>query len=225
MNVKEYRELYEGLTQETEDFRTAIYTLSESVPESELFSGLDRVQNRLNHAMLGVHPIHRREVELSGIIDYKEELLRLYAPDGEQTLLFRDLDPDYVRFLEQLKETYQAEDVLPFSSIALKTSNEWLFRDGVDVPDLSSVQMNLPEEEFPYSRKVLEEAFARSMVLMNHLYEELEKHGLDRAYGANREDLIQYVQSDSFNFQFDHSVRELTETAKQAAMMDSMENQ
>ena len=65
MDVKAYRELYEGITQEDALFRDAIYALNEQVPTDDLFSELDRAQNKLNHAMLGIHPLYRREVELS----------------------------------------------------------------------------------------------------------------------------------------------------------------
>lgn len=225
LKVNEYRELYEGLTQEGGKFRDAIYALSEQVPEKELFSDLDRAQNRLNYAMLGIHPIYNREVELSGIVDYARRVLYTYAEDGQIETSFDDLDPSYVSFLETQKRIYNVKETMPLSSVALKTSNQWLAKEDVKVPDLSQVQMNLPSDELSFSRKVLETAFARSMVLMNHLQEEIEKHGLDRAYGASREDLIQYVQSNSFQFQFDHSVNELTQAAKEASLMDNMENQ
>lgn len=225
LKVNEYRELYEGLTQEGEEFRDAIYALSEQVPEEELFSDLDRAQNRLNYAMLGIHPIYNREVELSGIVDYARRVLYTYAEDGQIETSFDDLDPSYVSFLETQKRIYNVKETMPLSSVALKTSNQWLAKEDVEVPDLSQTQMNLPSDDLSYSRKVLETAFARSMVLMNHLHEEIEKHGLDRAYGTSREDLIQYVQSNSFQFQFDHSVNELTQAAKDATLMDNMENQ
>lgn len=220
MNVNAYRELYEGLTQQDASFRDAIYALTDSVLTDNILSDLELAQNRLNHAMLGIHPIYRREVELSGIVDYPEKTLSLFCSNNENVIPFSDLDPSYVQFLESQKRIYNVKERLPLSSVALKTSNQWLEDDGVKVPDLSTVEMHLPKERFPYARKTLEMAFARSMVMMNHLQEEIEKHGLDTVYGANRDNLIQYCQSNSFDFQFDQSVGELTETASLAGDLD-----
>lgn len=225
MNVNEYRELYEGLTQEEGDFRKAIYSLTDSTLTDNILSELELAQNRLNHAMLGIHPLYRREVELSGIVDYPERALRLFMPDGETATSFDELDPSYVNFLEAQKRIYHIKTVMPLSSVALKASNQWLKEEGVNVPDISETQMHLPEDEFPFSRKILEMAFARSMVLMNHLQEEIEKYGLADTYGTNREDLIQYCQSNCFNYQFSHSVHELTETAMKASNLDNLANQ
>ena len=220
MNVHEYRELYEGLTQPDDGFRTAIRELGDASLPEQLLSDLELVQNRLNHAMLGIHPLYRREVELSGIVDYAGRALRLFAPEGEQALPFDGLDPSYVEFLESQKRAYNVQDCLPLSSVALKASCQWLNEDGVRVPDISQVPMHLPDEKLSGSRRVLEAAFARSMVLMNHLQNEIEKHGLDKVYGVNRGNLIQYCQSNAFDFQFDHSVRELTEVSQQARGME-----
>lgn len=220
MKVSEYRELYEGLTQENNAFREKLSTYAEAELAENLLSELELAQNRLNHAMLGVHPIYRREVELSGIVDYPNRMLYLMGPDGDTPFPFDDLDASYVSFLENQKRIYNVKDIMPLSSVALKTSSQWLREDGVTPPETGNVPMNLPSEDFPHSRKVLETAFARSMVLMNHLQEEIKKHGLDAAYGTNREDLIQYCQSNSFNYQFRHSVNELTEVAERAADMD-----
>lgn len=225
MKVSEYRELYEGLTQQNNAFRDNLSSYMDMALAENLLSDLELAQNRLNHAMLGVHPIYRREVELSGIVDYPKKTLYLMGPDGDVPFPFSELDPSYVSFLETQKRVYNVKEMLPLSSVALKASSQWLKEDGVDVPDISKVPMHLPSDDFPHSRKVLEMAFARSMVLMNHLQEEIEKHGLDKTYGANREDLIRYCQSNSFNYQFKHSVHELTEAAERAADMDSVVNQ
>lgn len=214
MNVKAYRELYEGLTQQDSSFRRAIYKLSDDSLVDTLLSELELVQNRLNHAMLGIHPIYRREVELSGIVDYPKQALSLFHPTIDTAIPFSELDPSYVNFLESQKRIYNVKESLPLSSVALKTSHQWLQEDGVIVPDISSVDMHLPKAPFSYSRKVLETAFARNMVMMNHLQEEIEKYGLDEIYGSNRDELIQYCQSNSFDFQFDKSVSELSSVAE-----------
>lgn len=225
MNVKEYRELYEGLTQEDARFRDAIYALSEQVPEQELFSELDRAQNKLNHAMLGIHPLYRREVELSGIVDYANRSLHLYQETEEQVLSFDDLDPAYVSFLEQQKRVYNVKECMPLSSVALKTSHQWLEADGVEVPKVDAIAMSLSQDTLCYSHKTLQMAFARSMVLMNHLQEQMEQYGLLETYDVNREGLIQYVQSNSFDFQFAYSVKELSAISQEAANMDGLEQQ
>lgn len=224
LNVSEYRELYEGLTQEDGQFREALFERNGTAPEEELFPDLERAKNRLNYAMLGIHPIYHREVELSGIVDYARQNLYLYQDGGQQELPFQQLDPSYVQFLESQKRIYNVKETLPLSSVALKTSSQILAQEDIQVPDLSETRMNLPQEDIPFSRRVLKTAFARSMVLMNHLHEEIEKYGLDRAYGTNREDLIQYVTSNSFDFAFEHSVNELTEAAKDAVQMNTVEN-
>lgn len=225
MKVNEYRELYEGLIQENSQFRDNLSAYTDTSFAGNLLTDLELAQNRINHAMLGVHPIYRREVELSGIVDYPKKTLYLLGKEGDIALPFSELDPSYVNFLESQKRVYNTEKIIPLSSVALKTSSQWLKEDGVDVPDISEVPMHLPSDDFPHSRKVLETAFARSMVLMNHLQEEIEKHGLDKAYGANREDLIRYCQSNSFDYQFKRSVHELTDVAERAAKMDGAINQ
>ena len=216
MDVCSYRELYEGLTQKDDGFRTAIRALTDDMPEI-LLTDLERTQNRLNHAMLGVHPIYRREVELSGIVNYADRSLSLYTAEGGITHSFHDLDPSYVEFLESLKRVYNVKELLPLSSVALKTSNQWLSDDNVKVPDLSDCDMNLPPDDIPLSRSVLKTAFARSMVMMNHLHEEIERHGLDKTYEVNRSDLITYCQTKQFDFQFDRSVNELSTIAEESA--------
>lgn len=222
MNVKMYRELYEGLTQQDTTFRDMIYDLSESALTDNILSELELAQNRLNHAMLGIHPIYRREVELSGIVDYADRTLSLFHSGDDNISKFSELDPAYVNFLESQKRIYNVKERLPLSSVALKASNQWLQEDGVNVPDISTVQMHLPDEAFPHSRKILQMAFARNMVMMNHLQEEIEKHGLDKVYGANRDQLLQYCQSNAFDFQFDRSVGDLTETAAQAVTKEPL---
>lgn len=225
MEVNAYRELYEGLTQEDGKFRDNLSTYAGTGALENLLSKLELAQNRLNHAMLGIHPIYRREVELSGIVDYPAQTLYLADASGGRAVPFSELDPAYVSFLENQKRIYNVKETLPMSSVALKTSAQWLSEDGVKVPDLSGVPMHLPSDKFPYSRRVLETAFARSMVMMNHLQEEIEKHGLDSVYGANRDDLIRYCESNAFDFQFKKSVNELTEIAEKADGMDSAANQ
>ena len=114
---------------------------------------------------------------------------------------------------------------MPLSSVALKTSHQWLEADGVEVPKLDTLTMSLPEDSLCYSRKTLQLAFARSMVLMNHLHEQMERYGLTKTYDVNRQDLIQYVHSNSFDFQFDYSVNELTAGSEKAASMNDLERQ
>lgn len=225
MTVKEYRELYEGLSQEDDKFRKAISAyVGEDMPE-RLLTELESAQNRLNYAMLGVHPIYRREVELSGIADYKDQALKLYAASGETVLPFQELDPSYVQFLESQKRVYNVKDLMPLSSVALRSAHELLEKEDVSLPDLSGTDMHLPQRKLSMSVKTLQLAFARSMVLMNHLQEEIEKYGLDTIYETNRDDLIQYCGSRSFNYQFDYSVRELSHVADQSTNMNDFSNQ
>ena len=99
MNVKAYRELYEGLTQQDSSFRRAVYKLSDDSLVDTLLSELELVQNRLNHAMLGIHPIYRREVELSGIVDYPKQALSLFHTTIDTAIPFSELFPSYVNFL------------------------------------------------------------------------------------------------------------------------------
>lgn len=225
LKVSEYRELYEGLTQEDGRFRDHLYERSGQTPQEELFPELERAKNRINYAMLGIHPIYQREVELSGIVDYPNKTLYLYDRNGQTKTPFSELDPSYVQFLESQKRIYNVKETLPLSSVALKTSSQMLSDEGVRTPDTEGIPMNLPSYEIPYSRKVLETAFTRSMVLMNHLHEEIEKYGLDRAYGTSREDLIKYVESNSFHFGFEHSVNELADVAKDAVILGGLEEQ
>lgn len=216
MTVKDYRELYEGLTQEDPAFRNRLYALADTDLTGPILSELELAENRLNHAMLGIHPIYRREVELSGIVDYEYQTFRLFAPEGETATSFTDLDPAYVAFLESQKRIYNVKETLPLSSVAIKAGHQMLEADGVPVPDTSDVPMHVPKEPFAASRKVLEAAFAKNMTMLDHLQKEIEKSGLARVYGANRDDLISYCQSNSFDYSFNKSVNELSEAAEEA---------
>ena len=222
MTVHRYRELYEGLTQQDPSFRERLYAYAKTDLAGPILSEQELSENRQIHAMLGIHPIYRREVELSGIADYEKRAFRLFAPDGETSLSFSDLDPAYVSFLESQRRVYNVKQMLPFSSVALKMSREWLAEDNVRAPELPDTYMHVPKAPFSLSRRVLEQAFAKNMVMVNHLQEEIEKHGLDSVYNVNRDDLITYCQSHSFDYQFDRSVGELKDLAYEAADADGL---
>ncbi len=221
MDVKDYRNLYEGLTQEDDSFRQAMYEWNDSFVEP-LLSDLELAKNRLNYAMLGVHPIYQREVELSGMVNYSDNTLELY---GKEPVPFANLDASYVAFLEQQKRIYNVKEQLPLSSVALKTSHQWLTEEGVNCPDISDIPMNVPDKDFSVSREVLEKAFARNMTMMCHIQEEMKKHHLDETYAVHKDDLIQYCQSNSFSFQFNQSVDELNTVLEIAEGMDGLLNQ
>ena len=214
LSVLDLQNLYEGLTQEDPSFRDEMRILGDGFEDDEIFSPLQRTQNKLNYAMLGVHPIYRREVELAGMVDYVGGQLSLV---GGESYPFEELDPSYVEFLNSQQRIHNTKEVLPLSSVALKTSN-LLNEDTMDVPDISGITMNLPQDlnERSTSRKVLERAFTNSMVLMTHLGEMIDKHGFGETYGMNKDHLLQYVGSNSFNNSFEHSVGELSNVAASA---------
>lgn len=209
LTAQEKQELIEGLTQEDTSFRDAIRSLGIGIEDELIYSDLQRAQNRLNHAMLGIHPLYRREVELAGIVDYKDNALQLA---NGRTIPFEAMDPAYVEFLENQKRIFNVQEQLPLSSVALKASHTILGEDMV-VPDISDNMMGVPSDMSSYSLRTLEKAFTNSMVLMTHLNEMIKKHGLDQAYGMNKDHLLQYVGSNSFNNSFEHSVNELSEVA------------
>lgn len=214
LSVSDLQLLYEGLTQEDDGFREAMTTLGYKVDKDEIFSDVQRVQNRLNYAMLGVHPIYRREVELAGMVDFHQKTLSFASNPDDVIINFDDMDPSYVAFLENQKRIHNTgTDTMPMSSVALKASNE-LNKDEMDVPDLDGLHLNVPQEPTSRSRKVLERAFTRSMVMMTHLDGMIKKHGFDEAYGMNKDHLLQHVASDQFNHSFNRSVTELEGIAK-----------
>lgn len=212
--------LIEGMTQADPSFREAALDLGIEFDIDEIFSDLDRTKNRLNYAMLGIHPIYRREVELAGLVDFKDRTFSMM--DGSITT-FDDLDPSYVDFLENQKRLYRVGDVLPLSSVALKTSNLLLEND-MEVPGISDLHMNVPQDlnESSSSRRTLEKAFANSMVIMTHLEKELKKSGLFEAYGVNKDQLLQYVGSNTFSNSFEHSINELNEVAQESSKFNEL---
>lgn len=216
LSIKEMRQLYEGMTQKDPSFREAIGQLSDPPQDTDIFSDLDRTKNRLNYAMLGVHPIYQREVELSGMIDHKEGKMYLYGGDNDIEFDFEDLDPAYVAFIENQKRIHNSDsDTTPLSSVALEASNA-LNKDKMEVPDISGVQTNLPEDVGQSPRELLEKAFVNSMVMMTNLKHEIDSRGLSDTYGTNKDHLLQHVASDSFNNSFERSVDELSDLAKGA---------
>lgn len=216
LSVKEMRELYGGLTQKDPSFRDAIGQLSEPPQDMEVFSDLDRAKNRLNLAMLGVHPINQWEVELSGIVDHKDEKLYLYGGDEDIVYDFEDLDPKYIEFI---KDSIDVGDIdtgtTPISSLALELGNV-LNKDGIEVPDISGVktETRLPKDLGSSPRELLEKAFTNSMVMMTHLHGEINKRGLSKVFGTNKDHMLQHAAKDSFNNSFERSVDELTEIAE-----------
>ena len=216
LSVSDLQMLYEGLTQEDDGFRNAMTELGYPVDKDELFSEKERVKNRLNYAMLGIHPIYRREVELAGLVDFHQRTLSLASKPDDIVIPFDNMDPSYVAFLENQKRIYNTESgTMPMSSVALKASNE-LNKDKMDVPDLSDVHLNVPQETTSTARRVLERAFTNSMVMMTHLDGMIKKYGFDEAYGMNKDHLLQHVASDQFNHSFNRSVTEIEQIASKS---------
>lgn len=214
LSVSDLQLLYEGLTQEDDGFREAMTGLGYEVDKDEIFSDVQRTQNRLNYAMLGVHPIYRREVELAGMVDFHQRTLALASNPDDVVINFDDMDPSYVAFLENQKRIYNTgTDAMPMSSVALKASNE-LNKDEMDVPDLDDIHLNVPKEPIYGSRRILERAFRNSMVMMTHIDGMIKKHGFDNAYGVNKDHLLQHVASDQFNRSFNRSVSEIEDIAQ-----------
>lgn len=214
LSVNDLQALYEGLTQEDDSFREAMTDMGYEVNKDEVFNDILRVKNKLNYAMLGIHPIYRREVELAGLVDFHKRTLSLASHPEDRIISFDDMDPSYVAFLENQKRIYSTDKkTMPLSSVALRIGNE-LNKDKMDVPNIDDLHLNVPKEIPNRSRKVLERAFTNSMVMMTHLDSMIKKHGFDKAYNMNKDHLLQYVASDQFNFSFNRSVTELDNIAK-----------
>lgn len=220
LSFTDRQNLIEGFTQKDPSFREAVIDLGIDFEADAIFSELDRTKNRLNYAMLGIHPIYRREVELAGLVDFSNRSLNLM---GENIINFDDLDPSYLEFLENQKRIYNVDNVMPLSSVALKSSN-LLLKDTMQVPDISNLHMNVPQDlnESSISRRTLEKAFSNSMVIMVHLERELKKHGLFEAYGVNKDQLLQYVGSNTFSNSFEHSVKELDGVAQDVSRFNEL---
>ena len=124
LSVSDWRDLYEGMTQEDDGFRKKMAERVAGLSADNILSELELAQNRLTYAMMGIHPIYRREIELSGFINYPEKHLALYADNGERIIPFNELDPSYVEFLENQKRTHNTRDIQPLSSVALRVSQE-----------------------------------------------------------------------------------------------------
>lgn len=219
LSVADWRDLYEGMTQEDDGFRRK---MSERVPEigpDNLLSELELAQNRLTYAMMGIHPIYGREIELSGYINYPERMLALYADNGERVIPFDSLDPSYVEFLENQKRTHNVKELQPLSSVHIKVS-EQLFPEMK--PQLEPVVMNTDGYEPSCGVKMLRKAWERSTIMMNHIQEEMDRYGIGRAFGVSRDDLRAYCTSRVGSAQFDRSVGELAELAHETAGMDGL---
>ena len=86
LSVSDWRDLYEGMTQEDDGFRKKMAERVAGLSADNILSELELAQNRLTYAMMGIHPIYRREIELSGFINYPEKHLALYADNGERII-------------------------------------------------------------------------------------------------------------------------------------------
>lgn len=218
LTASDYQALYEGLTQEDSTFRDELKAVGAVFEEDEIFSELDRAKNRINYAMLGISPIYRREVELAGLVDFHAKTLSFANNPDDVIIDFKDLDPAYLAFLENQKRIFDTSgsEILPLSSVALKCSNE-LNKDKMNTPNLEDIHMNVPKDMGTTSRQILERAFTNSMVMMTHLDRMIKKHGLDKAYGMNKDHLLQHVASDSFNNSFNRSIGELESVSAKSA--------
>lgn len=219
LSVKEYRELCDGLTQHNDKFREALMEIDPKLQDKQLgLSPLEQLQNRINHVLLGVQLLHHPqpvpcpEVEVAAVVRFDTRELCLYGPKQDQHYSFDELDPKYVDFLQ--KQQIDEHKELLLSSIALDTSCEML-KDEMSIPDMHHIQTQarLPKDR-NFSREVLEHSFRNSMVLMNHIQEQIEKCGLAETYGISKDELIQHVSTNMFEKAFVHSIRELEEDSK-----------
>lgn len=222
LTVADWRDLYEGMTQQDDGFRLKMSELVPEVGPDNILSELELAQNRLTYAMMGIHPIYEREIELSGFINYPERCLALYADNGERIVPFKELDPSYVEFLENQKRLSKTRDIQPLSSVAIKVSEE-LYPGTKE--HLEPVPMNTDGAEISCGSKALKLAWARSTILMNHIHEEMQKSGVARAFGISRDDLRAYCTSRIGSAQFDRSIAELGELGVEAQGMDSLTKQ
>ena len=222
LTVADWRDLYEGMTQTDDGFRKKMGELVPQVTPENVLSELELAQNRLTYAMMGIHPIYEREIELSGFINYPGRCLTLYADNGERIVPFSELDPSYVEFLENQKRLNKVRDSQPLSSVALRASEE-LFPEVK--PQLAFVPMNTDGAEVSCGAKALRMAWARSTILMNHIHEEMQKMGITKAFGVSRDDLRAYCTSRIGSAQFDRSVSELADLGVEAQGMDALTKQ
>lgn len=222
LTVADWRDLYEGMTQEDDGFRRKMGEFVPEITPENILSELELAQNRLTYAMMGIHPIYWREIELSGFIDYPNKCLSLYADNGERILPFQELDPSYVEFLENQKRVNKVRDIQPLSSVALHAT-ELLYPEMKE--HIDPVPMNTDGCEESSSSKMLKTAWARSVILMNHIHEELIASGAVKAFKINRDDLRVYCTSNIGNAQFDRSIAELSDVAQEAAGMDGLTKQ
>lgn len=219
LTVADWRDLYEGMTQADDSFRKKMAEKVPGLPTDNLLSELELSQNRLTYAMMGIHPIYLREIELSGYVDYPNQRLFLYADNGERIVPFGDFDPSYVEFLENQKRTHNVKDIQPLSSVALRASQE-LYPEIAGYID--PIPMNTDGAVVSCGSKALRLAWARSTIMMNHLQEEIQKYGVDRAFSVDRDDLRAYCTSRIGSAQFDLSIAELSGLAQEASGMDGL---
>lgn len=219
LTVADWRDLYEGMTQEDDGFRKKMAEKVPDLPVDNILSELELAQNRLTYAMMGIHPIYEREIELSGYIDYPKRTLALYMDNGERIIPFKDLDQSYVEFLENQKRIHNLHDRQPLSSVALHASEE-LFPEMKK--HIEPVPMNTDGTEESPGPKMLRRAWERSTILMNHIHEELQRYGVDEVFAVDRDDLRAYCTSRIGSAQFDRSIAELAGVAHEASGMDGL---
>lgn len=222
LTVADWRDLCEGMTQEDDGFRRKMAEMVPEIGPDNILTELELAQNRLTYAMMGIHPIYCREIELSGFVNYPEKCLSLYMDNGERIVPFKDFDPSYIEFLENQKRAHNMRNFQPLSSVAIRVSEE-LYPD--TKKHLESIPTNTDGAEVNCGRKMLIRAWERSTLLMNHLYDELMACGAVQVFSLDRDDLRAYCTSRIASGQFDRSIAELTETAHEAVGMDSLLNQ
>ena len=57
LSVSDWRDLYEGMTQEDDGFRKKMAERVAGLSADNILSELELAQNRLTYAMMGIHPI------------------------------------------------------------------------------------------------------------------------------------------------------------------------
>lgn len=202
MYIKDLAYLTLGLTQTHEDFRIQLESFSSEF-DAEQFKEFVQEDYGLDVAL---------------IYDLQKNNVQLYLGDkvtahhvSKRTLA----ENQYIRCLVGCNKEYAVDGKIYMDSECLKVFNDEYEKQTGEWVDK---RFYIDKEPNPkkYTPDVLDTAFANRMFLLQRLLEELGKSGLAELYDVNKDELLQYVERHSFDYQINYTVEELESVAVEA---------
>ena len=201
-SLRDYSLLVEGLTQDEVAFRDAIRELDGL---ADYYGLKQSAMNKLNHHLVGSTLTANDPVNIAAMFDFESETIEMR---NGQTYSFSEIDPAYITFMnQQAVEVGKRPYRLPMTEIAMELVDAE-FENAENKPVIETNHIDSSK-----SQQVLHQAFANEMLLMVQLDDFIKDNGLEALMDNHREELMDLVQSHSFDHAFNDAVENLSADA------------